>query len=299
MQKLSIVKESLLRFINKIKRYPSEIRVAGANGGEYEVDNMIISGPKHTCFYFRFEYILSAIFSFTVVLVTIWFMIVDSESSNHKQQFTLLKYWLRLGIILHLCAALPKMYILRRLFKIPLTNERIIVRRLMVLVRSNAFFWNDKVSFVMYNYYIFGMSKLASSNICGSMASNLYRLCHFIICCFLLRLVNLFLRFFVEYYILTRNVNYESIIDQGASNEEIDALPVTVYGVDNILDKSLEGDNQWCGICLSDFKYGEEIRTLPCSKQHFFHKRCTDIWLKKQHICPYCRKSLRLLTSID
>ena len=292
MQKLYKVKESLLKLLRRIKRYPHEIRIPGTNGGEYEVDDMIISGPKHTCFYFRFEYILSTIFSFTVVIVTLFFNLFDTENSNSKQQFTLLKYWLRIGIILHLCAAIPKALILRRLFKIPLDNERLIVRRLMILVRSNVFFWNDKVSFVMYNYYIFGMSKLASSNICGSMASNLYRLCHFIICCFLLRLGNLFMRFFVEYYILTRNINYESIIDQGASQEEIDALPISIYGT---AEANPESDSQWCGICLGNFQNGDEVRTLPCSKRHFFHKRCTDIWLRKQHICPYCRKSLRLI----
>ncbi len=292
MHKLYNMRDSLWRLFARIRRYPNEVRAPGA-GGEYEADNMILSGPKHTYFYFRFEYILSSIFSVTVILVTALFLIFDNETVSIRQQFTLLKYWLRIGIILHVCALMPKMLILRRLFKTPITNERIVVRRLMLLIRSNVFFWNDKVSFVMYNYYIFGMSKLASSNICGSMTSALYRLCHFIICCFLLRLVNLFLRFFVEYYILTRSINFESIIDEGATQEEIEALPTSVYEPGESKVTDVEG--QWCGICLSNFLAGEEICTLPCSSRHFFHKRCTDIWLRKQNICPYCRKSLRLL----
>ena len=295
-QKLHQVKDTFFDILTRIKRYPNKIRIADVTA-ESEVDSMIISGPKHTYFYFRFEYILSVIYSITVIATTTVFLLYDTEtSSTADQPFTLLKYWLRLGIVLHICALVPKGLILRFLARIPEENEHIIVRRLMVLVRSNVFFWNDKVSFVMYNYYIFGIGKIASSNICGSIANNLFRLCHFLICCFLLRLANLFVRFVVEYYVMSHNIEYESIIDQGAVQEEIDALPIAAYSSESNAGKS-DTTEQWCGICLSGFKSGDEIRTLPCSSHHFFHKRCTDTWLKRQYICPYCRKSLRFLVN--
>lgn len=299
MRKVQALKEAFLRLLRRIRRYPSEIRVTGAEYVEYEIDNMTISSPKQTYYYFVFEYILGTLFELTVATITVLFLIFNSDSPKTQQQFTFLKYWLRFGTILNLCAPIPKIVILRRLFKVPLNNERLIVRRLMLLVRSNVFFWNEKVSFVMYNYYIFGMSKLASGDVCGSMGSGLYRLCHFIICCFLLRLCNLFVRFFVEYYILTRNIQYDSIIDRSATVEEIAAIPVFKVTEQDMRELSPNEEEQWCGICLSRFVVGEEIKRLPCSEKHFFHKTCTDTWLQKQSICPYCRRALTFASAAN
>lgn len=290
MQKLKAAKEVLSRFCRRVRRYPNELRVVGAEYGDYEVDNMIITGPKHTFYYFRFEYILSTIFSCTTALISLLFLFFGAETPQ-TSKFILLRYWLRLGVILHLGSAIPKFLILRKLYKIPLLNERLVVRRLMLLVRSNIFFVNEKVSFVMYTYYIFGMGKLASSSICGSMNSDLYRLCHFIISFFLLRLTNLFVRFIVEYYILTRNVTYNSLIDKCASPEDIAAIPILKF------QKKLESglakeEEQRCGICLRRFQIDDEIKALPCSEKHYFHVVCTDSWLQEQNTCPYCRKQL-------
>lgn len=84
------------------------------------------------------------------------------------------------------------------------------------------------------------MTRLASTHICGSMTHNLYRLSHFIICCFLLRLVDLFVRFLIEYYLLTRNINYDSLIDRGATEEEIGSINDVEYAEDStVSDKSL------------------------------------------------------------
>ena len=286
-------KQNIIRFLKKVRRYPSELRVTGNEYVEYEIDDMILTGPMHTFYYFRFEYIISFLFSLLTAGVVSMFLFLES-SNDQVSQVTLLKYWLRIGVLLNLFALLPKGIILRRIFKIPLHNERLVVRRLMLLVRSNVFYWNEKVSFVLYNYYIFGMGKLASSNACGGLNSEIYRLCHFVICSFLLRLVNLFIRFFVEYYILTSSISYDSLIDRGATSEEISAIPIERLSEDDL--KALKGSqgNEWCGICLSNFAANEEIKRLPCSEKHIFHKHCADTWLSKQSVCPYCRRPLFL-----
>jgi hypothetical protein len=42
-----------------------------------------------------------------------------------------------------------------------------------------------------------------------------------------------------------------------------------------------------CLICLGDFEEGEEIRQLPCSCKHVFHKNCIDTWLSEHgSFCP-------------
>lgn len=47
---------------------------------------------------------------------------------------------------------------------------------------------------------------------------------------------------------------------------------------------------QTCAVCHSLYKQNEFIRTLPACK-HFFHKRCIDPWIKRNHTptCPICR----------
>jgi hypothetical protein len=236
-----------------------------------------------------FEYALCALFSLIVLITGLLQLLYDQEVDS-KEQFPFLYGWLHLGIGLNLLNIIPKCYIIRRLFKIP-QGERLIVRRLMMLVRSNVFMWNDRMSFVMYNFYIIGMCKLATSNICGNMKNNLYRLCHFIICCFLLRLGNLFMRFLVEYFYLTRNIHYDSIIDTGASMEQIAEIGVLEFNPINFPEYTAKV--QWCAICLEYFKEGDRVVKLPCAKQHYFHQCCAEIWLRKQNICPYCRQILR------
>lgn len=47
---------------------------------------------------------------------------------------------------------------------------------------------------------------------------------------------------------------------------------------------------QVCAVCHSNYKLNEFVRTLPICK-HYFHKRCIDPWIKKNHTptCPICR----------
>jgi len=288
-------KTTVINLIKKIRRYPSELRVMGNEYVEYDMDNMIISGPMHTYNYLWSEYILSTFFSIAVIFSIILYIFADN--SPPLNNVTLLQYWLNIGLFWNLLALVPKFLILRRLYKIPLHNERLVVRRLMFLIRSNAFFWNEKVSFVMYNFYIFGMGKLASSRVCGGMNSNLYRLCHFIIASFLVRLANLFIRFLIEYYFYSRNVQYDSLMVHEATQEEINSIPTEKLTVEDLKKLTEKTEEQWCGICLSLFTVNDEIKRLPCSEKHFFHKQCTDTWLAKQSVCPYCRRQLSFSAS--
>jgi hypothetical protein len=258
--------------------------------GEYELDNMILSGPEHTLQYFFFEYALCALFSLVAILVTFWFIVSGVEGKESRIHFVFLWYWLRCGMGLHIVNVLLKLCIVRRLYYIP-PSDRLIIRRLMLLVRSTVFWWNQRASFVMYNYYVLGLCKLACSNICGGMGDKVYRLCHFVLFLFLLRLANMFLRFLVEYYWLTQNIHFDSIIDQGLSPEQIADLPTTLYSIGHLSGALFRND--WCGICLEYFQVGEEIKKLPCSNQHYFHRSCADAWLRKSTICPYCRENIR------
>ena len=48
-----------------------------------------------------------------------------------------------------------------------------------------------------------------------------------------------------------------------------------------------------CSICLDNYKKNEYYRTLDC--KHVFHKKCIDVWLKKDHLnCPMCRSNIKI-----
>lgn len=42
-----------------------------------------------------------------------------------------------------------------------------------------------------------------------------------------------------------------------------------------------------CGMCNCGFNYNRFLTVLPCG--HYFHKQCSDNWLKKNKICYLCK----------
>ena len=75
---------------------------------------------------------------------------------------------------------------------------------------------------------------------------------------------------------------------QPASPEQIDnAGTVTQHGSADSSDNSAPNHHVQCMICLSDYKDGESVRTLPCG--HVYHKECVDRWLAINHNCPACK----------
>lgn len=69
-------------------------------------------------------------------------------------------------------------------------------------------------------------------------------------------------------------------------------LPISIYNKElNILGGDLN-----CTICLSDYREGDKIKSLPC--QHHFHLGCIDEWFKVDDICPLCKKPIHLLYDI-
>jgi len=52
----------------------------------------------------------------------------------------------------------------------------------------------------------------------------------------------------------------------------------------------LPGDQTDCPVCITSFKKGEKLKSLPCV--HFFHKDCIDSWLMVGHNCPVCKTQI-------
>ena len=46
-----------------------------------------------------------------------------------------------------------------------------------------------------------------------------------------------------------------------------------------------------CSVCLSNMKKGDRYYTIDCG--HKFHVECLEEWVKRNPICPTCRKDIR------
>jgi len=54
-------------------------------------------------------------------------------------------------------------------------------------------------------------------------------------------------------------------------------------------------DTLECVICLNEFKDGDDVIRLKCSKKHIFHVDCITEWIKSDHNihgCPMCRAKI-------
>ncbi|KAG5188580.1 hypothetical protein JKP88DRAFT_161157 [Tribonema minus] len=47
-----------------------------------------------------------------------------------------------------------------------------------------------------------------------------------------------------------------------------------------------------CGVCLMDYRPGDELCRLPCPSQHVYHATCITMWLDAHVTCPYCKFNL-------
>jgi len=76
--------------------------------------------------------------------------------------------------------------------------------------------------------------------------------------------------------------------NRGATASEIAQLTTVKKYVSGLMDE----ESAMCAICLDPYENGQEIRMLPCSELHHFHKHCVDQWLQSNRVCPLCKRTL-------
>lgn len=78
--------------------------------------------------------------------------------------------------------------------------------------------------------------------------------------------------------------------NRGMEEKEIKALPVKTYNSKTkVYTEDHEGPG--CRVCLSSFKSGDKLCTLPC--KHDYHAACVKEWLKRNASCPICRHDMK------
>ncbi|WAR04028.1 RN215-like protein [Mya arenaria] len=73
-------------------------------------------------------------------------------------------------------------------------------------------------------------------------------------------------------------------------DETLRELAYRALAVMKIKRYTKEGTNDSCAICLEKFYLKQKLRVLPCS--HFFHTKCVDPWLVRNHTCPLCKLNI-------
>lgn len=73
---------------------------------------------------------------------------------------------------------------------------------------------------------------------------------------------------------------------KGASQREIDAIPVEVF-----TEATARSGDATCCICMENYMETNVLRTLACG--HCFHKDCVDKWLRQKATCPICQRDCK------
>ncbi len=78
----------------------------------------------------------------------------------------------------------------------------------------------------------------------------------------------------------------QSTVLEERRRNKITDLPVVTFKSD------LAGPTVNCAVCLSDYEEGDRLQTLPCHRDHTFHKDCIEPWLILHATCPTCRANV-------
>ena len=79
----------------------------------------------------------------------------------------------------------------------------------------------------------------------------------------------------------------------GLTQEALDCLHLEVFS--SKVEGAVSRASQDYSICLETFVEGDELIRLPCS--HSFHSACLDPWLRTGGDCPYCCRTITIVTS--
>ena len=63
-----------------------------------------------------------------------------------------------------------------------------------------------------------------------------------------------------------------------------------ILSLQEVMGRSRSGSGEECAVCLQDFRADEMLRAMPCS--HAFHQHCISEWLRRNVVCPLCRRRL-------
>ncbi|OMJ87856.1 hypothetical protein SteCoe_10340 [Stentor coeruleus] len=240
-----------------------------------------------------FECVIGLVSSLIISLTSVFYIILHPTCLICD---SVMSTWLMLISGLRFIDVPIKIFVLCRIYnlskRINHEDRRFMIRRLMDLVRSGLFTLQGVVNYLSYFVFVIGIMRIKQKNDCSD--SQFYQFCLAVMITFTLRLIIGAVNYkYEERKVINRGVpEFTQFFKHGATLHDIESVRLITVNEENA--KILR---DLCAICTEEFSSREEVRILPCSDSHNFHKDCIDRWLIQKDACPLCGVSIRKLKS--
>jgi len=192
--------------------------------------------------------------------------------------------WLFILCFLNISLVLPKILMIWKLNLLGIDEDRMnLSRGLWLFVRCNAFTLNSQISKVIFGLHLFGLLRLCHLN-SEACDNNLLYLYTAICLSFVLRVLFSLIRFQRTF----SQSNLEK--EEGLSLKQLNGLKVEE--LQKGFREKFHGQD-FCSICLEEFKEAEKIRVIECPGKHIYHVGCIDKWFVSKKTCPNCNYKIR------
>lgn len=260
----------------------------------------LISQKENFIEYIKFEYSLAIFYNVVVALPSLIYF--SSRFGSILQCDMISTIWILIVSLIKILETIPKGVLIYQTARISSnSNDPIICsRRLMYMTRSNIFFYNTILGYMLLISYTFYFLCIRRSSMCHK-APQFYYIVNWLVFGFFLRLIISFINYFLhfKYGINEADVaNADLYVDyQNRVPPDVLKMIESVTLLESNLNKFVpfnheEKESDVCCICILPFQVNENIRLMPCNRKHIFHKRCIDKWLSHNKACPTCRKEI-------
>jgi Ring finger domain len=249
--------------------------------------------------YVKFEYTTTIIYNFIVSLPSLFYVLNRFKIIFPCDPFSTI--WLFLVSFIKVLELIPKLVLVIQTIRIGnnSNDSTIASRRLMYMTRSNIFFFNTILGYLILILYTIFFLFVRKSSMCEK-APQFYFIINWLIFGFFLRLVISFVNYFLHFkYGVNEadleNANFYKDYNNRVCKDVLDMIESVELNEENInqlVTLNDCGERDFCCICMLQFEIGENIKLLPCNKKHIFHNACIDKWLSHNKNCPTCRKEI-------
>lgn len=260
----------------------------------------LISQRENFIAYIKFEYSLSIFYNIILAIPSIIYLY--TKFSQICSCDPLSTFWLVVVSLIKIMETFPKGILIYQTIRISLNSSDPIIcsRRLMYMTRSNIFYYNTMLGYIMLFLYTFYFLCIRRSNICEN-AIQFYYIVNWLVFGFFIRLIISFINYFLHF---KYGVNEADIHNNDLYADFSNRVPQEVLKMlesHDLVESNIKtlvpleenkNEAEDCAICLYPFEVGHTIKILPCNKKHIFHLKCIDKWLSHNKACPTCRKEI-------
>ncbi len=243
--------------------------------------------PINLLKYMRQE--ISLGFVFNVILFLILVAYLPFNFTYCWECNSVMTLWLLYLCTLNAALIIPKVLLIRKLFKIEEWNNLYEANySLWMFSRSRVYKFNIMMSKYVFTTYLVGTILLIISWASNDNCDRYYGMIGLILGSFVVRVVSSFFKFLKSF---TNPQTAESFLDLFNGN-----TPAEISSLNTMTHKQFSGlfgqTEDVCPICYENYEETHEVRIMECMGNHAFHKKCIDKWLLKSNKCPKCNLSI-------